>query len=117
MQGLVTYIGRVSDGLPGQRILDQIGIRVSDDTLVRALKKQAAQCANDMCASVIGIDEWSQSYKAKYGTIIIDLETRDVIDVLGSRDTDTVRDWFRAHPNVKLVNRDRCSGFARAAIV
>ncbi|MEM9879217.1 MAG: ISL3 family transposase, partial [Pseudomonadota bacterium] len=115
LQGLVTYIGRISGGLPGQRILDQIGVRVSDDTLIRALKKQAAQCMHDMSATVIGIDEWGQSYKAKYGTIIIDLETRSVIDVLSSRDTDVVRNWFRTHPNVKLVNRDRCSGFARAA--
>ena len=115
LQGLVTYIACAAGGLPGQRILEQIGIQISDDTLLRSLKRQAAESGHDLTATVVGIDEWSQSYKSKYGTIIVDLEKRQVIDVLETRDTDTVRAWFQAHPGIKVINRDRCSGFARAA--
>jgi transposase len=38
----------------------------------------------------VGIDDWSQIKRSSYGTILIDLERRRVIDVLEDRSADTV---------------------------
>ena len=44
----------------------------------------------------------------RYGTIVVDIETNDVIDLLPDRDAATIRTWLEAHPH-RLVSRDRSS--------
>ncbi len=42
-----------------------------------------------------------------YGTIIVDLEKRKVIDLLPDREAATLTDWLFAHPDIETVARDR----------
>jgi transposase len=43
---------------------------------------------------------------------VVDLERGCPIDVLEDRLADTVADWFKAHPEVKVVARDRAESYA-----
>jgi transposase len=56
---------------------------------------------------VVGIDEWAWRKGHRYGTIVVDLERGCPIDVLEDRWAETVADWFTAHPEVRVVARDR----------
>src|SRR5271167_4355746 len=38
---------------------------------------------------------------ANYGTIIVDLERRQVVDLLGDRSAATAANWFKEHPEVE----------------
>jgi DNA-binding NarL/FixJ family response regulator len=49
------------------------------------------------------------------GTIVVDLERSDVIDLLPDRDADTVAAWLKDHPGVEVVSRDRSATYAQAA--
>jgi transposase len=60
----------------------------------------------------VGIDEWAWRKGHRYGTIVIDLERGCPIDVLEDRLTETVADWFKAHPEVQIVARDRAEAYA-----
>jgi predicted transcriptional regulator len=51
----------------------------------------------------------------KFGTIVVDLHTRKVLDVLSDRTTDTSAAWMSTHPEIELVSRDRGGDYAAAA--
>ena len=63
----------------------------------------------------MGIDDWAWRKGHRYGTIVVDLEQSDVIDLLPDRDANTVAAWLKAHPDVEVVSRDRSSTYAQAA--
>ncbi len=101
---LLGHMAHAAGGTPAERLLRRLGIRVSDDTILRQLLR-AAQVVPPR-ARIIGIDDWSWRKSQTYGTIIIDLERRAVIDVLEDRDVVTCTDWLRRHPEVEV---SRCS--------
>ena len=45
----------------------------------------------------------------------MDLERRQVVDLLGDRSTATTADWFKRHPEIEIVSRDRAGLYADAA--
>src|SRR6185437_13349290 len=49
------------------------------------------------------------------GTIIVDMERHEVVDVLADRSAATTARWFKDHPNVEVVSRDRAGLYAEAA--
>lgn len=56
---------------------------------------------------VLGIDDWSYRRGKRYGTILVDLQTHKIIDLLPERTVDSVVAWLEAHPEVGIVSRDR----------
>ena len=65
---------------------------------------------------VVGIDDWSWRRATSYGTIIVDLERRSVVDILEDRDVVTAARWLRDHPSVGIVSRDRCGCMRRPPV-
>src|SRR6266566_4142030 len=51
----------------------------------------------------------------RFGTILVDLPTRKVLDVLSDRTADTSAAWMAVHPEIELVSRDRGGDYAAAA--
>jgi hypothetical protein len=74
-------IGHALGGRPGERLIGRLGLPVSDDTIVRWLKTRARAAITS--AQVVGIDEWAKRKGLSFGTIVVDLEHRTVMDVLG----------------------------------
>ena len=65
---------------------------------------------------MVGIDDWAwRKGYGSYGTIIIDLERHEVLDVMQDRTADGTANWFRNHPEVEVVSRDRCGLYAKGA--
>lgn len=54
----------------------------------------------------ICIDDFALKKREKYATVMIDIETRKVVDVLNSRDLENVKVWLSEYPNIELVCRD-----------
>ncbi len=50
-----------------------------------------------------------------YGTILVDLEKRRVVQLLADRSVETSKAWLRKHPEIDLVSRDRGKIFCEAA--
>ncbi|ESW63719.1 hypothetical protein X772_36265 [Mesorhizobium sp. LSJC280B00] len=63
---------------------------------------------------MVGIDDWSWRRATSYGTIVVDLERRSVVDILDDRSVDSAAKWLRSHPSVEVVSRDRCGLYAQA---
>ncbi|MCZ4292376.1 ISL3 family transposase, partial [Hoeflea alexandrii] len=111
---IVGLLGHNMGGRPGERLMQRLGMPVSDDTILRQLKRDAAVAP---CASkirVVGIDDWSWRRATNYGTIMVDLERRSVVDILDDRSVESAAKWLRSHPSVEIVSRDRCGLYAQA---
>ena len=53
----------------------------------------------------------------RYGTILVDLERRRVIDLLPDREAATSTTWLGAHPGVEIICRDCGQSYAEGARV
>jgi transposase len=62
---------------------------------------------------VLGLDDFAFQKGRRYGTILTDGETKDVVDVLLDRTAETVAAWLKEHLGVEIVTRDRSSEYAR----
>jgi transposase len=63
----------------------------------------------------LGIDDFAFRRGRKFGTILVDLQSHNVIDLLPDRKAETAKAWMKAHPEIKLVSRDRGGDYASAA--
>jgi DNA-binding NarL/FixJ family response regulator len=46
---------------------------------------------------------------------MIDWDTHRIIDMIPSRDTNTVSQWLSTYPNIEMISRDGASGYASAS--
>lgn len=84
---IASHMGHAAGGRSAERLLHRLGIGLSDDTVLRQLKRHARKSAP--LSRVIGVDDWSWRKSQEYGTNIIDLECRSVVDILKDRDAVT----------------------------
>src|SRR3984957_15520766 len=115
LAGIVRLLGHSAGGRPSERLMRRLGMPVSDTTILAVLKKHAgARSENGVAAAVrvAGVDDWAWRKGSNYGTIIVDLERRVVVDVLADRSAATTASWFRDHPEVEMVSRDRAGLYA-----
>ena len=100
-------------GRPAASFARRLSVEVSNDTLLRAVRKRGAPSFAP--PAVIGIDDWAWRRNHRYGTIICDLERRKTIALLPDREPATAEAWLAARPQIAVVARDRGGGYALAA--
>src|SRR5712671_6406419 len=110
---LVQSLGLVAGGQMGTRQAERTGIATTPSTLLRHLMQLPAPLTR--AVRVLGVDDFAWKKRFTYGTILVDLERRKIIDVLPDRESATVETWLKAHPEVDIVSRDRGKEFAKAA--
>ncbi len=60
------------------------------------------------------IDDFAFKKRYSYGTIMVDLDSHKIIDILDSRDKEPVIEWLRNYPNIEIVSRDGSQVYASA---
>src|SRR5207253_11093833 len=84
----------------------------SRSTLLRLLIRQGM--STQIAPRVVGVDDFAWTKRRRYGTILVDLETHRHLALLADCEVETVATWFRQHPSVQIVTRDRSPNFADA---
>lgn len=95
------------------RLAPKLGLQVSAPTLLRYLR--TVFCASPTSVRILGIDDWSWKKGQVYGTLLVDLELRQPIEILPDRKEETVRAWLLAHREIEVISRDRGGEYAAAA--
>ena len=111
--GALAAVAHALGGKAGARLADRLGMNTSRDTLLRRL--QEVPPAEAVVPRVLGVDDWAKRKGQQYGTILVDLERRCVIDLLPDRRAETLAQWLKEHPGVEISARDRGGAYAQGA--
>ncbi len=96
---LARLVGHTTGGRPAECLLNRLGLPQSDDTVLRNLKRHAGSSSQNGIR-VVGVDDWAWQKGCRYGTIMVDLERREVVDVLPDRSARTTGEWLAQHPGI-----------------
>ena len=100
-------------GRAGQRLLTKQAMHTSRDTLISMIR-QAAEF-NNKTPRVLGVDDWAFRKGQSYGTILVDLETHQVVDLLPERNAKSLAQWLAKHPGVEIISHDRGKEYIKGA--
>ena len=113
LECIVRHLGLALGGRPGASFAERLMLPVSNDTLLRVVRRHAGRPEEPPC--VVGVDDWAFRRNHRYGSIVCDLERRQVRALLPDREVATVERWLAAHPTITVVSRDRGGGYGEAA--
>jgi transposase len=101
------------NGKGGAQLGEHVGFHFSRMTFLRSLHLLPTPAVDKV--RVVGLDDFAWKRGSRYGTIILDLETHTLLDVLPNRDAESVKTWLAAHPEIEFVSRDRAGAYADGA--
>ncbi|MEO3978112.1 ISL3 family transposase [Streptomyces sp. CAU 1734] len=100
-------------GRPAARLAAHLSIPLSANSLLRLIRRLPDKNLS-AAPRVIGVDDFALKKGHVYGTIIMDMETGERVDVLPDRTSQTLAAWLADHPGAEIVCRDRASAYAEA---
>lgn len=106
-------IGLATCGKGGARLAERLSIQTSRQTILRRIMDLPPISAGTVV--LLGIDDFSFRRGQWFGTILVNLESHRIIDLLPDRRAETVAWWMRRHPDLAVVSRDRGGEYASAA--
>jgi len=60
------------------------------------------------------IDDFALKKRQRYGTVMVNVENRKIVDMIESRETADVSRWLANYPNLRVVSRDGSQQYAAA---
>jgi transposase len=112
-QQALEAIGFALGGEAGSRLAIQLGFPISPDTLLRQIRQVPEPTL--VPPAVLGVDDWAWKRGHRYGTILVDLERYQIVDLLPDRDPQSFADWLQGQSSVRVISRDRGGEYREGA--
>ena len=81
---------------------------------VHCLKKLPTLVDNSSVKNIC-VDDFALRKRFSYGTVMVDLDSHRIIDLIPTRNTEEVKNWLAKYPNIEVISRDGAQIYASAA--
>ena len=105
-------IGLSTCGKGGAKLAARLGMQASRHTILRRIMDLPDSSAGSVV--YVGVDDFSFRRGYRFGTLLVNLESHRVVDLLPDRRAETAAQWLRKQPDVMVVSRDRGGEYASA---
>jgi transposase len=105
-----TQIGLALGGRPGAKLAQVLRMPAGGDLLLKLVRQ--IKLPPRKTPTVLGVDDWAMKKAHHYGTILVDLERGEIMDMLPDRTSESLAQWLESHPEVEIVSRDRAEAYA-----
>jgi transposase len=112
VEELLTHVSFALGGEAGARLLGELGVTVSGDTLLEHMRSR--NLGEARTPRILSVDDFSFRRGHKWGTVLVDLERHQLVDILPDRSSETFASWLTQHSGVEVVSRDRGGEYADA---
>lgn len=85
---------------------------VSGDTLLEHIRSR--NLGEARIPRILSVDDFSFRRGRSWGTVLVDLERHQLVDILPDRSSETFASWLTQHSGVEVVSRDRSGEYADA---
>ena len=113
LESQLASIGLAMAGRAGSRLAATLGIQIGRDTLLRRVRALPDTVPESI--EVLGVDDFALRRGRRYGTVMVDLTSRRVVDMIAGRDGDGLAQWLQGHPEIMVICRDRAGGYGEGA--
>ena len=106
-------VALATSGRGGIKLADRLGMQTDRQALLRRI--MALPDLPEESVLYLGIDDFAFRRGQRFGTILVNLETHHIVDLLPDRQTETAAAWMEQRPDITAVSRDRGGEYAKAA--
>jgi len=105
-------IGWALGGQAGARQCAAHAMPISRTTLLSLFRHWGSEARPT--PRVLGVDDWTFQARSA-GTLLVDLERHQPVEVLLGSDEQVLADWLLTHPGVEVIVRDRGASYLKGA--